>query len=613
MSLQASSIVKPPFPFFVSSLLAAGMFLLPNAALQAQSPDAAGWKQHAELQRQLVQKIDEHGLTSAASDWIIPRDPQRLYVFTPQEKVHRPVESRLTPLLEEHAEKLFVLAKQRNAENQAAACFQLLHEVLFYNPNHEQVRKILGHRREGDGWHVSSDRLRLTVGTRGQVLMNWPAKSYLICKTPHFEIVSQADEAQTRLLAEKLELWHQVWRQVFFEYWSRSSTLQRWLDGKGQARVPTKKFQVVFFKDRDAYVKQLSQWIPGIAGSTGYYEASQKTSFFYAADDTEEGAQQEQATWRHELTHQLFHESRRSVEAPFQDRYLWLGEGIAMYFESLTESPRHVTLGGFDSRRMQYARLRCLKEQFYIPVATLTALDKKGLQTHPEIKKIYSQSAGLTHFLMSSNFGTLRPRLSEFLQLSYQGKLKDDSFNKILEITMSDIDTAYPDFLRVTSPQVESGIVSPETRTEFAFPRTPISATALLEIGKCPNLNWLDLSASDVRGKKLAGLRGCKTLRQLFLTGCLVDGQSLKHLEGVGQLTDLDLSASSVKDSDIASLKSLPSLANLNLSGTNISDGAIPALLKLPRLNGINLSGTPLTKLGLNRLQLANPNLVITF
>ena len=605
--------MKPPFPFFVSSLLAAGIFLLLSTRLQGQSPGEDQWKQHAALQQQLVQTINEQGLTSKASDWIIPRDPQRLYVFTPQEQVHRPDDPQLASLLEDHAEKLFALAKKRIAENQAAACFQLLHEVLFYNPNHEPVRKILGHRREEDGWHVSSDRLRFTVGTRTQALMNWPAKSYSICKTPHFEIVSQADEAQTRLLAGKLELWHQIWRQVFFEYWSRSSTLQRWLDGKGQARVPTKKFKVVFFKNRDAYVNQLSQWIPGIEGSTGYYEAAQKTSFFYAANKTQEAVAAEQATWRHELTHQLFHESRRSVESPFQDRYLWLGEGIAMYFESLTEFPRHVTLGGFDSRRMQYARLRCLKEQFYIPVATLTSLDKKRLQTHPEIKKIYSQSAGLTHFLMGSDFGTLRPKLSEFLQLSYQGKLKDNSFNEILEMTTSDIDTAYPDFLRVTSPQVESGIVSPETRTEFALPRTAVSATALLEIGKCPNLSWLDLSASDVRGKKLSGLRGCRTLRQLFLTGCLVDGQSLQHLRDVGQLTDLDLSASSVNDIDVASLKSLPSLANLNLSGTNISDAAIPALLKLPSLSGINLSGTQLTQSGVYRLQMANPSLSITF
>ena len=41
-----------------------------------------------------------------------------------------------------------------------------------------------------------------------------------------------------------------------------------------------------------------------------------EASFFYASDQV-----QEQSTWRHELTHQLFRESRRSAEAPFEDRF----------------------------------------------------------------------------------------------------------------------------------------------------------------------------------------------------------------------------------------------------------------------------------------------------
>ncbi|MEE2826873.1 MAG: DUF1570 domain-containing protein [Planctomycetota bacterium] len=603
-------------PSLLAALIGAGIGLCPVHFLAGQtrqdstdeSAAASKWRRHQALQQQLAESVEALGLSEAARPWIFERDPQRLYVFTPQEQVHLPGEAKLQTLFEDHANRLFELARQLSDEKQAAACFQTLHEVLFYNPNHAQAREILGHRAEGETWHVASDRLRMTVATRPQPLMNWPGKSYRICKTPHFEIASQADAAETRLLAEKLELWHQVWRQVFFEFWSSPATLQRWMAGKGKARMPTKKFQVIFFKDRDAYVDGLSPSIPGIEASTGYYAPSEGASFFYASDEL-----QDQATWRHELTHQLFRESRRSAPDPFADQFLWLDEGIAMYFESLTEFPRRVVLGGFDGRRLQFARIRALKEQFYVPAGELTSLDQKEFQTHPQVRKVYSQSAGLAHYLMSADHGGLQPKLCEFLRLCYLGKLKEDSFPKIIGLTMEEIDAAYPDFLRVERGQVEAGISAPNLRTELALPRSQLSPTAVAQIGRCPQLIWLDLSASDLRGKTLAGIQGCRQLRQLFLTGCLLDQASLQSLSQLQQLAQLDLSATSLGDDDLGPLANLPALADLNLSGTKISDAAVPALLKLKSLTGINLSGTRLTRAGVGRLQAAQPDLNITF
>ena len=284
-----------------------------------------------------------------------------------------------------------------------------------------------------------------------------------------------------------------------------------------------------------------------------------------------------------------------------------------MYFESLTEFPRRVVLGGFDGRRIQFARIRALKEQFYVPVGELTSFDQKEFQTHPQVQKVYSQSAGLAHYLMSTDHGGLQPKLCEFLRLSYLGKLKKDSFPKIIGLTMEEIDAAYPDFLQVERGQVEAGISAPNLRTELALPRSQLSPAALQQIGRCPQLIWLDLSASDLRGKTLAGIQGCHQLRQLFLTGCLLDRASLQSLSQLQQLAQLDLSASSLGDDDLGPLSNLPGLADLNLSGTKISDAAIPALLELKGLTGINLSGTRLTRAGVGRLQAAQPDLNITF
>jgi len=156
--------------------------------------------------------------------------------------------------------------------------FQFLHEVVYFDRDHAEARAVLGHKDKGDSWQINTDRLKLKTRRPTHSVLKWRAGSYITVITPHFTIDSTAGEKETIFLAESLE---QVWRQVFFEFWT-SASVKRWLEKKGSFKEPKKRYNVVFFKDHREYVNSLSQWVKGVEGSTGYYNQELQLSFFSA-------------------------------------------------------------------------------------------------------------------------------------------------------------------------------------------------------------------------------------------------------------------------------------------------------------------------------------------
>ena len=61
-------------------------------------------------------------------------------------------------------------------KNAGSYAYQLLNEVLFYDRDHLITRKILGHKRQKDGWNVAPDSLRFKSATRPHDFVQWPAR-----------------------------------------------------------------------------------------------------------------------------------------------------------------------------------------------------------------------------------------------------------------------------------------------------------------------------------------------------------------------------------------------------------------------------------------------------
>ena len=503
-----------------------------------------------------------------------PLDPGREYIylpgteFAPSDLVGW--EAELQSLKKVHAQRVFELAEKAAEQGAGAAGFQFLNEVVVWDPDHERARAALGHRRKDTNWRIASESIKNRKSTKRDSIMGWAAGEYLRVSTPHFEIHSIASEANTIELAGKLERWHGVWRQVFFEFWSTNRALQKWLDGTTQARPSRKKYQVIFFDGRESYVGQLEPKIKGVSASTGYYSDQLRASFFYASDD-----QSIQETWRHELTHQLFQQSIRTNKGPFLDSYVWLGEGIATYFESMLDFGDHVTLGGFDSRRLQYARIRWNRERFRLPLSEVSRISLDEFQSSNDVRRLYSQSAGMCHMLMNHERGRYRRELIEFLKLMYTGKLREDSFTKIVGIDDDGFAEAYSEYLRTENEILERFLLQPLTRTELSLGNPKLSLKGFAEIGKCVNLSWLDLSDNQIDAKRLECLKDCGELSQIYVSNCGLEDGALLQLAQLPRLTEVDLTASQCTDSQFLELVKCSGLESVTITATNISDDAI--------------------------------------
>lgn len=543
------------------------------------------------------------------------RDLGRQYIFLPSDQSmptgSNDIEGQWLAKINQakisHGARIFELAKQASQHDAGAVAYQLLHEVIHYDRDHATVRKILGHRKIDDGWKVASDSFRVRTGKRPHDLINWPANSYIRVLTPHFEIESNASEKRTRHLAEQLERAHLVWRQVFFEYWSSPAAVKRWIMGQGTAPISNRRFRIVFFSNRNSYLKQLMPVVRGIEVSTGYYNTDQEVSYFYDGDDRVE------ETWRHELTHQLFRESRGSTNKnAFEQQFIWLDEGIATYFESLTDFDSYVTLGGFESRRLQFARFRCLLEDFHLPIKQLSAIGRTNLQQRPDMIRIYGEAAGLTDMLMNDENGAFEKPLAEFLTRIYRGRVKPGAFEKIIGKSFEQLDKQYEAHLQVNSDLVEKHLTRPESRTELSLPSADLSPAAFDAIGRCVNLTWIDLSGNAIRSGDLAKMKPCQKIDQLFLNGCRFENDSLRGLEHFSNLDDLDLSGSSVQDVQLESFKNLGKLRMLRLANTGISDQGLMHLKNVKTLKSLDVSKTKVTRQGIANLKASLPNLKVT-
>ncbi|MFT7631750.1 MAG: hypothetical protein ACI87E_002789 [Mariniblastus sp.] len=542
----------------------------------------------------------------------LQRDLNRQYLFLPSESSRPAIDespagqwrAKIHAAQTAHAERIFELAKTAAQQDAGAIAYQLLHEVIHHDLDHAVVRKMLGHRKSTAGWMVASDSIRIKKTARGHDVVQWPAGTYIRVLTPHFEIESNASAQRTTYLAEQLERGHLVWRQVFFEYWSSATLVKSWLAGSGSARTPNQRFRVVFFENKPSYVQHLAPIVRGIGISSGYYSSDHEVAFFYDGDASV------QETWRHELTHQLFRETGRAKKSPFEQSFICLDEGVAAYFESMVDFGAYVTLGGFDARRMQFAR-RLIPTRSYVPIQQLTSIGRTNLQQRTDVAKLYSESAAVADMLMNSQNGKHEQALTEFMTLVFKRRLKAGSFEKIIGKSFEELDQEFVQHMSVEATVIRDFLTFPESRTELAVPGTNLDEAAMSSIGKCHNLTWLDLSQNPIGTRWLSNLDGCQQLRQLMMVSCQFEANSLAALTGLGQLDELDLSGSNVTDSDMSAVAQIQKLALLRLASTNVTDQGLQQLVSLKGLQYLDVSGSRVTARGIAELKARLPKLKV--
>ena len=138
---------------------------------------------------------------------------------------------------------------------------------------------------------------------------------------------------------------------------------------------------------------------------------------------------------------------------------------------------------------------------------------------------------------------------------------------------------------------------------------SPITDACLMQIGKLPRLEVLDLGYSQVSDAGLKELHGLTRLRKLSLNNT---GITDAGLEQIGKVTGLEMlnlsSARRISDAGLEKLAGLTRLQELNLSGTGITDLGLKHIAKLARLEVLDLSGTHVTDAGRQPTSLVPPS-----
>jgi len=452
----------------------------------------------AELE-ELAQWCLQQGLADEAQQtrsWLVHRDPYKIYVIQlPVEVGPAPPPENLSPqavewyrrlqsLKQRQADRLFDLARRAIRSRQASLAFDLVMAALRENPDHAGIRRLLGYQRYRGQWRTAYEADRLRKGQLWDDQFGWLPRSHVRryhrgeryyrgrwisaqqdaqlradihtgwdVETEHYRVrTNHSIQAGVRL-ATRLEELYRVWKQLFIRYYATADQVAALFDASPRAtrirRMRPIQHRVVYFRDRQAYNQALQHVFPNIEISVGVYLDQSRTAYFFADDESDD------RTLLHEATHQLFHETRPVASAVGRDHNFWIIEGVAMYMETLrTEDGYHV-VGGFDDDRIVAARYRLLHDGFYVPLAELTSYGMAKLQSDPRIRTLYSQAAGLAHFLVHYDGGRYRDALVAYLRAVYTGQDDPNTLVRLTGTSYSQLDQQYRQYMKAAGPAAQ--------------------------------------------------------------------------------------------------------------------------------------------------------------
>jgi hypothetical protein len=225
--------------------------------------------------------------------------------------------------------------------------------------------------------------------------------------------------------------------------------------------VQARQFKVFYYRSRADYVNNLSRRQPRIAETLGiYFDMNAEAHFFAEEIVTDKPASRDPAgvatdanlaTLNHEAVHQLFQESKPAARRIGETSNYWVIEGVATYFETLTElndakAGRYYTIGEMSAGRLPKAREK-LHDDYYVPLADLTKLGKYEMQHRDDVAKLYSQSSGLAAFLLNGAEGRYREPMVRYLQAVYTRRDNDQTLSEVTGTSYSELDVAYRRFM----------------------------------------------------------------------------------------------------------------------------------------------------------------------
>lgn len=574
----------------------------------AQEFDRVAW--HDELNRlaQICSSLELNAEAAITRSWL-PTERQDLNVlFLPDQSPghggtgHRAQWAQQFQMGRvRYAQWLFQQAHGLATAGDEAAAFRMLWQVLREDAEHAEAKRILGTLAK-----AATVTPRLRRGTTIHPDFGWPAGSYSRIETPHFELTTRGDPQSSVKLAQLMERFYAMWRQVFYPLWSTPGALTKKFEGRNVAWERATEMSVVLLADREDYLKLLGIAEQNAAVSVGYYAPHKQMSFFYAAPNYE-------VTLFHELTHQLIAEATNFDASPEAGSTggVWLTEGIALYMESLMDRGSYWTVGGIDASRLQTARYRALRDGYWADWQTFTTGPGTAWKEDPQIGLLYTQATGLMHLFMDRlSQPAARDALMQALISVYQTQ---PEFDPLLGLLTSDgvvPQTAYQRELLLGDADVHALCTGRLPCESLVLARSQLTRDSWRKLEALANhLQWLDLSHSNATAADLEWLGTARQLQRLSVEGTRCDGNLVRHVAALPQLQELDVSGCPIDDAALEPLRGHPHLETLWLTRTQVTDAVLETLDTLPALRFCHIDGSGITAAAWEAFERSHPQL----
>lgn len=601
--IQPAAFQPVALMLYLVPLILGALHLQPHAFAQEQGPEATVLDIESvkiELSRlaKICDQIEMPVEAQFTRDWLPPSRSDQQNLFLPTEIKSENSESKnwqywntaFYAARKRYAAYLFSQAELSLEKGNEQAAYRILWQVLREDATHKQARRILG---------PLATAVRARPETRTVALpedrFGWQPRTYSRIRTPHFSLLTRADRRQSVQLATRLEEYYALWTQVFYPLWATPGKLKKRFEATTSTASPWKQprdLEVVLLKDRGDYLRALGVQEKNIGRSVGYYAPNVKVAFFYPDEDMI-------ATLFHELTHQLLAEatSVRVDENLGQAGGLWMIEGIALYMESLTRRTDFWTLGGIESPRMQTARYRGVRDGFWPQWKTFTGASMEDWKSDPQLATLYSHSAGMLHTHMDQllDVDDSKQSLFQALIAVYQGDSDGAELLSNFGTSEELAKNRYQDALTIHDRQIAELSDAAWQAKELVLAGSILSAESWELLSSQVELEWLDVSFSNVTTEQLSWLSELKGLKRLSIEGTGVNGKVLVELARLPNLDELDLSRCAIDDKALETLRGNKTIKTLWLTSTRVTDSCLNVLASMSGLTQCDVQGTKIT------------------
>jgi len=403
-------------------------------------------------------------------------DPHRLkFYLPPSETVTDPIDDARR----ERADELFELGKQAVEAGRCSTAARYAYAAMHADPDHAAARTLLGYVKLNDRWVTDFGAAKLRAGSvwhpkfgwlgADQVTRNENGERFLNGRwvsaaddaafrttiergwnvdTEHFRLTTNVSLEDGVRLAERLESLYHVWRQLFARFHTPEAEWKRLFAGGAPRKLPPKRFNVVYFRNKQEYVAALQRREPRVEITSGIFMNDDGKAYFYA-----DPAENHDDFLFHEVVHQLFSLTKPGPRVGVRANF-WIVEGIACYFESLSLHDGFAELGDLENARMRAARYRRLVDDFYVPLAEFSTYSMQKFQHDERLPRLYSQASGLTWFLLHANDGAYREATADYLSAVYAGRDVPTTLAERIGRPFAELDEQYLSYLKgLPAPQ----------------------------------------------------------------------------------------------------------------------------------------------------------------